>query len=383
MKSVSQKIRSGDWRFSFIPQIFGTLYLWIYIFRISFSIGTLFLLFLSFITSVGFASLGYFINEYFDRKDDFLAGKENQLRTLGWKQLLLLLSAILCVTLAPWIWLPSDSLTVFLVGIQISLFILYAVPPFRLKNNFVAAPVIDTLYAYVLPLLLSCHTFFLFSAQRDQLSFFILLTALLFFIAGYRNIIIHYLKDLKTDQRLTKKTLPKLIGVRRSLTLVITLVYTEYTLIVFLLLNSIRSSSNSALFAAIILPVVVLHFLANRYRKKKSALIFIKSPNTLYQFFFPLIFLINLIVTDFHWAIWIPAHLILLIPAFRYKPVTSWWQRINFQKMFIAIKQLLSWIVNYGIFFLFLIVGVNLRKKHTSARAYLQTRFTRLFNKTN
>ena len=75
--------RAKDWRFSFIPQIFGNLYLWLILFDIPFSISSVLLLILSLITSFGFAALGYFINEFFDKEDDENSNKVNKLKLVS------------------------------------------------------------------------------------------------------------------------------------------------------------------------------------------------------------------------------------------------------------------------------------------------------------
>ena len=82
-RSLLIATRAKDWRFSFLPQIFGNLYLWLILFDIPFSISSVLLLILSLITSFGFAALGYFINEFFDKKDDENYNKVNKLLRLA------------------------------------------------------------------------------------------------------------------------------------------------------------------------------------------------------------------------------------------------------------------------------------------------------------
>lgn len=378
MKSILNITRSSDWRFSFIPQIFGTLYLWIYIFQITYSISIIQLLFLSFTTSLGFAALGYLINEFFDKKDDFIAGKINKVQSLSWQQLVLLFLGILLAVFLPWISLPTTSFTFWLIAIQICLFVIYAIPPFRLKNNFVFAAIIDSLYAYVSPLILSCYTFYLYSSQTEKPIIFILLITILFFIAGYRNIIIHFITDFFTDQKLGKKTLPQIIGIRRSLKFLIKLVYIEFGFIVLLLFLLFIFSTNYFIFKVSIPIIVLLQFSIFRYKNLISVRKFIKLPNTLYQFYFPIISLINLIIFDHLWAIWIPIHFILFVPYFRFHPLVSLYQRIKFKLNYIYynfIRQYLSWFVNYTIFFLFLLIGVDLKRRNISAMTYLKKIF--------
>ena len=349
------------------------LYLWIFLFKIYFSPHTLFQLFLSFLTSIGFAALGYFINEFFDKADDKLAGKANKLETLSNTQSGVLILVILCCTIIPWFGLPTNVQTICLIAFQISLFLFYASPPLRLKNNPVLAPIIDALYAYVSPLLLSAHTFFLISSQTEKPIKLIFFISVLFFIAGYRNIIIHYLNDFEPDNRLDKKTLVKVLGVSTSKTLVKTIAYIEYLLILSLVLVILINGPDYFIFKFSIFIGLVIQLMVQIFSPQKTSKTISELPNTLYQFYFPLLSLILIIWGDTRWAFWFPFHLSLLIPYAKYKPIISWWQRINFRKGYIAIKQVLSWIVNYAIFFSFFLIGVNLRKNKMSAKTYLKT----------
>lgn len=350
------------------------LYLWIFLFKIPFSPHTLFQLFLSFLTSVGFAALGYFINEFFDRDDDKIAGKKNRLSRLNTLQICSILFAILCCIIVPWLDLPANILTVWLILFQLSLFWVYAAPPFRLKNNTIIAPILDSLYAYVSPLLLAVHTFFLISQQQEMPQGLIFCIGLLFFLAGYRNIIIHYINDFETDQRLDKKTVVKSLGVRASKSIVKKIAYAEYAFMLLFITAIIIINPKFSLFSFTILITIILQLLLYKYSKPIFTTPFSQLPNTLYQFYFPIFILLTLILHDIKWAFWLPFHLTFLIPYAKYKPITSWWQRINFRKGYIAVKQVLSWFVNYAIFIFFLMLGVNLRKKNMSAKSFIKTK---------
>jgi 4-hydroxybenzoate polyprenyltransferase len=76
---IAHLSRTKDWRLTFIPFILGCVYLWLVWFRTPFSIEAMTLIALSLITAIGFAALGYLINEYFDQEDDARAGKLNRM----------------------------------------------------------------------------------------------------------------------------------------------------------------------------------------------------------------------------------------------------------------------------------------------------------------
>ena len=165
LNNLAQTTRLNDWLYSFIPQIFGNIYLWLLLFKIRLNGPSILLLISSLLTSFGFAALGYFINEYFDKEDDAKAGKLNRLSVINNRQKIVLFLSICCIVFLPWLFLPYDYISLELIAGQCSLFILYAAPPFRLKKQWLAAIVIDALYAYVIPFLLSIYTYRLFAHQ--------------------------------------------------------------------------------------------------------------------------------------------------------------------------------------------------------------------------
>ena len=237
LKNTINLTRAKDWRQSFIPLIFGNLYLWLILFKISFDFKLLWILFLSLTTSFGFAALGYFINEFFDKEDDFVAGKINKLQILNAYKQIILFVCILLFTFIPWAFLPFNKISIVLITIQILLFIIYASYPFRLKKNKYLSGIIDSMYAYTIPLLLSYYTFYLVSGS-DSFNPLILFTySLLLLITGYRNITIHYINDIFKDKRVGLVTLPRHIGVKKTDSLLkICLLLEAIILFVFIML---------------------------------------------------------------------------------------------------------------------------------------------------
>ena len=373
-KNILIATRAQDWRFSFIPQIFGNLYLWLLLFKIGFSIGALSLLLLSLITSFGFASLGYFINEYFDQEDDSKAGKINKLKFVGKSNQFILLVVIVLATFTPWLVLPFNKISGALVTAQIALFLLYASTPFRLKKNSYLSGIIDALYAYIVPLILSYYTYYLYSGSLSfNIPFLICYSALLF-VAGYRNIIIHYINDIFKDKKVGLITMPRVIGVNKTNTLLITLLLIELAL----LLTTIVIIGNQIVpLWLLLLPIL---FLVNRAIKQVQKLpdnIIVNkpirhAPDLYYQVYGPAIILAVLVWYDFKWVLLVPIHITLFIPLFRLHPLISWYKRINFKLYYIWTRQLISWVINYTIFFMFLLIGVNLKKRQLSALGYIK-----------
>ncbi len=349
--------------------------MWIFLFHVSFSIAALFLLVLSFLTAAGFAAMGYFINEYFDIADDQKAGKENKLLWLSNCQKGFLFLGTLVITITPWFWLPYNVISCVLFALQLVLYFLYAAPPFRLKNNIVWAGVIDALYAYVVPLTLSFVTFFLSGKSPIYYPALLFCFCVLFLIAGYRNLIIHHINDAESDKKLNKKTLLTLYGIERTQSLLLIAVKVEFVSIALICFLFYTLVPNSVVLFSLTLIALVLLIISKLNTTPK--LDFIVLPNTLYQFYLPLITLINLVIcVHWYWIVWLPIHLTLLIPLFRYHPIISWWQRqkIVFHRFKINIRQIASWVINYSLYFLFLLIGVNLKKRKLSAKGYIKTK---------
>ncbi len=373
-KNILMATRAKDWRFSFIPQIFGNLYLWLLLFNIEFGLQALLLLLLSLITSFGFAALGYFINEYFDQEDDAKAGKINKLKFIPRLHQIKLLVIIALATFTPWIILPFDKISGILVTAQIALFFLYASPPFRFKNNSYLSGIIDALYAYIIPLLLSYYTYYLYSGSISINFPFLACYGVLLFIAGYRNIIIHYINDIFKDKKAGLITLPRAIGVQKTNTLLIYLLLIETILI---LLQIVIVASEILLLWLLLIPILFLIYKAFKQAQKLPNHIIVNkpirhAPDLYYQVYAPALVLGALVLYNFVWVVLVPIHIALFIPLFRLHPIISWFQRINFKRYYICVKQIISWGVNYAIFFMFILIGVNLKKRQLSALGYIK-----------
>lgn len=364
--------RAKDWHFSFIPHIFGNLYLWLILFKIEFSLSSVTLLALSLLTSFGFAALGYFINEYFDQAYDARAGKINKLSKLNAIEKCALLLGICAITLLPWLKLPYTQISFLLIALQLALFLFYAAPPFRVKRTVYLSVITDALYAYVIPLILSYYTYYLFSRSGTFSVPFLVAYSISLFAAGYRNIIIHYVNDAEEDKKSGLQTLPVKIGEQRTSGLIRSLICCELLAVLVMIFAAIKIDQKLVI---LFLPVLYLVYTGYRiYRKPEGNAIkkFRHIPDLFYQFYTPALALVALVSENHKWLVIVPFHLVLFIPFFRFHPLISFVQRINFKLYYIWLRQLMSWVVNYTIFFLFLLIGVNLKKRNISAIDYLK-----------
>ena len=366
ISTLSTLTRARDWRFSFVPFVMGCVYLWLVWFDIHFDADAAILVGLSLLTTFGFAAFGYFINEYFDREADKKAGKINKMEFIKPIYRFLLFMAILSVVFLPWLGLPSDTISYLLIVVEISLFLLYSLPFIRLKEKPLVAGVVDTLYAYVVPLLLSFHTYALYSPKPEFPYFLIFFLSAVFFI-GYRNIAIHQVDDLFKDMRAGIRTLPQLLGPSRTNMLMRFLLVGEIVLLSASFIGlgfSVRAFWGWAPF--------FLVFAAYRCRTMKGHLnsrFFCIEPirhatDMAHLVAFPVFVLVLLTIMDIRWGGLLVLHLLVMVPGYSLK-----WVRENVIRP-IAIA--IGYLVNHTIYYLFRIVGVDLVKERKSAFGYIK-----------
>lgn len=371
-KNITQLIiatRFKDWRLSFVPVIIGVVYFWLYWFEIKLGLHSSILFILSLLTTVGFACFGYFINEFFDKESDKKAGKINKLSLINPGLQLLIFLGSLTIMLVPWFWLPSDLITWVLIGVEISLFLLYSLPFPRLKRFAFISGIIDSSYAYVVPMILSCYTYQLFS-KKNIPDFFLFMT-LGFFIIGYRNILIHQVNDIFKDMRAGITTLPQKLGtIKTSWTILVLLISELGILISFL---SFAAFTSQIIFLCLAGYFVFLLYRVLQLRNVKSIRFISIHPirhltDPFLQFWFPWIILGILISFDWHWIILIPIQIALIISKSLIEKVGQqlrWCRRV------------LSLFVNYSIYYFFKIFGVDLINENKSAAGYLKNKMRR------
>lgn len=207
IQSYFKSIRIKDWWNYILPPVVG-FYGWgLYQSGLPFA-DSVFLSLGFLLLTISVASFGFYLNEWTDISDDTAAGKPNAVSALPVSaRWLVLLVILLQMGLGFYISISNLHATL-LFSAQIICFIVYSCPPFRLKKNLYAAPLLDALYSgtifYLLAININYPTFFgLMAAQKVQL-IFLLVWALL---RGFRNIIQHFLFDAKYDAVIHQKTI--------------------------------------------------------------------------------------------------------------------------------------------------------------------------------
>jgi len=342
--------------------------MWLWWFKLPFSTHTILLTLLSLITTVGFASLGYFINEFFDKASDAKAGKLNKLTFLSPQlQAAVFLSAVV-LTFIPWVWLPSTALSWLLIGMQILLFLVYSLPFPRLKESTYLSIVIDSLYAYLVPLVLSFYTFSLIAGVTGIPAWFYLFGASVFFI-GLRNIIIHQVNDVMKDKQSGIMTLPLVSGVQS----------TKKILLAILLYEAFFGLLSIVALMKFNLVVLVYGFICFSIALR-AIRIAMKSDfdpqrddlfiNWSYLYFFPLFTLVAAGVGNPFWLLLLPLHLTFLFPHYLIDKAILHLRR-NYYKVVVfvsvEVRDALSKMVNYPLYYAFKLFGIDLKKENKSA----------------
>lgn len=349
-----------DWAFSFLPLILGFIFQFAWIFKIKLDI-QFFVAIIAFLTTaIGFASVGYLTNEYFDKESDLLSGKKNYLAGLSITKTSLLFILAIITTLAPWLILRLSYISIALVILELSLFLIYSIPHTRFKNVSYLSNIIDTLYAYLIPVALTYRTFFFYAPINVEFDI-LYLYLILFFFVGFRNILIHHIVDASYDQIGQIKTLALRWGLEKA----------KSRIKIFLILEFL---TGLVLLKFIITSIYVLGFLMAIYTWT-----FLKTykdnKDKPYQ---------NKFVIDKFYQIYLPIIILFLLASQQ-----SAWYPILFAFYFLFAKELnskiysylkliknkLSVFVNYTIYSLFLLFGVNLKKENCSAWQYIKKRF--------
>lgn len=205
--------RISQWKNHLIPPVISVVYFFFSFDAFLYSNYTRLVFYLLALFFISF--FGYWLNDTFDIRLDWLAGKKNFLantsvhyRIAG--AILLLLFAVLFWYLSK----PNVIATIFF-SIEIILFFIYCLPCIRFKNHPVLGPLTDSHYTHIVPIL---FTWFLFAMHVSYLwlvpIFFLLLGK------GMRNILLHQLNDRKGDCKMHLKTFPLFFGPRFTVNLI-------------------------------------------------------------------------------------------------------------------------------------------------------------------
>ena len=198
--------RIQEWWLPKAGNILLTLFIVIAIVKMPFYQAFIYL-FPAILTIAGIGAFGHLVNDWFDIAIDKKAGKKNRMANLSVFKRILVLLLFLTIALIPWLVLPWDENSLWLLGGEFTLLILYAIPPIRFKERGLLGVLADGLYAYAIPSILAAYTFFLIAGDIPDIVFLGLLFAWQFFL-GCHNILIHQVEDYENDLLAGIRTFP-------------------------------------------------------------------------------------------------------------------------------------------------------------------------------
>jgi len=272
---------------------------------------------LVFLISVfGIASTGHFINDWTDIKIDTISGKENHVRKMNFKTKITVLLALIAVSFLPWLYLKYDKFILFLLISQFLLYVLYSVPPFRLKNKHIWGIIADSVYGHIIPIVVTVLLFSKYGNLNINIGLPVYIAALfLFTTKGFRNIILHQIDDRKKDRMANMKTFPLTFGSVFSINLINRLILTIELVSLFFITAFMSRYFNNFIWGLVLFFIFTyLKFNLWKYfilppRQLKFKFLFFL--NDFYEDWLPLIMLVYLITLSWTNILFLFLHLLL------------------------------------------------------------------------
>lgn len=311
--------RISEWFFSKIPMLMGLIYLSLFSASSLFDTATLKLILLLLCTSIGFASVGYWINDWFDRTKDRIAGKTNLFN--GKKTAVggfMLVSFIMAI--CPWGFLEGSWQIYTLLGVQAGMFVVYAAPPLRIKERGWLGIFTDSLYSSVVPALILLMAVKLHCEQTLSIDLWELMLLVYFSLSGIRKIIAHQLLDADDDKKSGTQTLAvqigtaKLDGINKRVVVLLELV--SFTVMaVFIAPLSVKLALGIVLFLILRLTFSPIGEGIIKYHPEGSKLVN-RSLNASQEIDLPLLTLVVLGLMDRWYFLVLFVHLIIFLPGY-------------------------------------------------------------------
>ena len=373
--SSMRPFRADDWWRSKASLLMG----FVYLFTLWFDIPIrrfIPLSFLSLIVIIGFASFGYLINDFFDKEKDRQSGKKNFLHGKSMVSQFGLLALTLIFIVFPWLYLPADTYSYVGIGLQLTLLLIYSVPPVRLKEKGVIGLIVDALYAHAVPVLLAAYTFLLASGHKFPW-IGLLFLFLWQFMNGMRNIFLHQFEDIDADSHSQTKNYVASVSEKAryrflSLSMVLELAFC----LLFFLIASLETKEMISCLLLVLAFCILAFFRFGSYIDVMLHSTWRYFPNSVYEKWLPALYLIILSFHTFYFILFLIAHVALFNVDFYSNTAksTALFFRLLYPRIVTPIVTPISLIVNYLIYYGLLLFGIDLKKENTSAFKYFKSR---------
>lgn len=351
--------RISEWKDTHLLLIYTCFFLWInYFERFNFELFILDFTFLVTITLL-LGSFGYYINDVFDVKQDEKVNKKNFAAKHSKITRIIIPLTLIVFTFLSWHFLNKQQIILYVLLLEIGLFFIYSLPQIRFKEKPILSIVIDALYAYVI---WGVINYLLVQSWRGGTDFklvspFILYILWLFFI-GMRGILSHHVTDYQNDLRTKTKTFATYYGLDKTIILQKLIFAPIELLLFFVFLFIIYQPLAYIYFLYILLSLLYYRkeIINDFYLKQELNLISILIDKFYYSWL-PISSLILLSTINIQYLLFSIAFAILYI-----KQIKSFFTdlyKLLYRWIFIAG----SFIVNYSLYYSFLLVGIDLKKR--------------------
>ena len=375
---MKEFFRIKDWWGSKAALLMGMVYLFTLWFSIPFN-KFIWLALLSITTISGFASLGYLFNDLFDIKKDALTSKRNFIAGKSFLPVLFYFFVAFAFLIFPWKFLPFNFISVLLIAAELLLFLIYAAPPFRLKEKGFAGILTDALYAHALPVALAAYTFAL-AADKNISTIPFLLLFLWQMLSGIRNILTHQFEDRQQDAASKTKTFVASFTAAQFYGVVKYCIAFELIACICFFISLSISNQAMAVCVGVIfaLTASAIYLFGTGGVQKMLESKWKYFPNNIFEKWIPATILLLLSFTDIRFF----ALLLLHIAAFNHKVYLELLHHVllpsrgglrdSLVQIRIGIRRFFSFIINRLIYYSFLLFGVDLKKEDSSALNYLK-----------
>lgn len=323
------------------------------------------LIFFSFYLGTGV--FGYISNDISDEKIDKEVGKTNVTTHLSFSVKIFLLCSFALIGFLP-ISVYSPQTIPWVIG-EFILLIIYAFPPLRLKEKGFLGVITDSLYAYLFPAIILLT--YLDSIGLVDI-FFWFFIPVFSFLVGIRNILHHQIEDYDNDMLTNTKTFATrypLLSKKIQNFSTLVAIFSWLLALIFVQINPF-SNVVSVFFLVIGLIYflkLIFYFL---YKDEK----FIASAPEFDFIFYGLIveFVFLLIEQKFSYCFIV---FFLFLPIFRPKIAGLLFQAIILCKnIYFMTRRILSFIINYTLYYSFLLVGINLKERAKNRKKSITTK---------
>lgn len=252
----------------------------------------LFYLFISILLSVGIAGLGYAMNDIKDYKDDVRNNKKNLFLNFTRFQSVCIVALFIFLAVFPWFYLPFNRTTIYYLLVEFSLFFLYALPPFRLKEKGFAGIITDALYAQTVPCLLAVYTYSRLGEKLHIPVQFLCCYAVWLLLAGIRNIIKHQIEDIENDKKTNTVTFVSRIGTVSAEKITLFLLSPAEIILFLLLLFFIKVKYPVILFVYLLYMLMMFIKRSSTTESNIYTFINVRILNEFYEIHLPVLLLI-------------------------------------------------------------------------------------------